>query len=453
MSREITCFKAYDVRGRVPDELNEDIAYRIARAYALQIQPEKVVVGHDIRMSSESICQSLVGGLLDSGVDVFHIGLCGTEEIYFSTFHYRMDGGIVVTASHNPMDYNGMKFVREQSRPISGDTGLLEIKEKAEQGNFVNAARKGKQRSLDHSASYIEHLLQYIDIDKLKPLKIVVNAGNGGAGNVIDQLAEHLPFEFVKLNHNPDGSFPSGVPNPLLEENRPVTIETIKESGADLGVAWDGDFDRCFFFDENGDFVEGYYIVGLLADAFLKKLGKGTVIHDPRLTWNTVDIVEKLGGRAVCSKTGHAFIKERMRSEDAVYGGEMSAHHYFRDFAYCDSGMIPWLLVTELISRQGASLAELVRERMARFPASGEINRRIPDPAAVLDSVKAAYEKDALEIDFIDGLSMDLDRWRFNLRTSNTEPVVRLNVESRGDIALMKERTAEILELMGGEAV
>jgi phosphomannomutase len=364
-----------------------------------------------------------------------------------------MDGGIVVTASHNPMDYNGMKFVREQSRPISGDTGLLEIKEKAEQGNFVNAARKGKQRSLDHSASYIEHLLQYIDIDKLKPLKIVVNAGNGGAGNVIDQLAEHLPFEFVKLNHNPDGSFPSGVPNPLLEENRPVTIETIKESGADLGVAWDGDFDRCFFFDENGDFVEGYYIVGLLADAFLKKLGKGTVIHDPRLTWNTVDIVEKLGGRAVCSKTGHAFIKERMRSEDAVYGGEMSAHHYFRDFAYCDSGMIPWLLVTELISRQGASLAELVRERMARFPASGEINRRIPDPAAVLDSVKAAYEKDALEIDFIDGLSMDLDRWRFNLRTSNTEPVVRLNVESRGDIALMKERTAEILELMGGEAV
>lgn len=453
MNGEITCFKAYDVRGRVPDEFNEDIAYRIGRAYASLIQPENVVVGHDIRLSSESICQALVNGLLESGVDVFHIGLCGTEEIYFATFHYNMDGGIVVTASHNPMDYNGMKFVREGSRPISGDTGLQKIKKKAEQANFASASRQGKQHSLDHRASYIEHLLEYIDIEKMEPLKIVVNAGNGGAGIILDRLAEYLPFEFVKLNHNPDGHFPNGVPNPLLEENRAVTIEAIRKNGADLGIAWDGDFDRCFFFDEKGDFIEGYYIVGLLADAFLKKLGKGTVIHDPRLIWNTVDIVEKLGGKAVCSKTGHAFMKERMRSEDAVYGGEMSAHHYFKEFAYCDSGMIPWLLVTELISQQGGSLAELVKERKAKFPASGEINRRIDDPAAVLHKVKSVYEKDALEIDFTDGLSMDLDRWRFNLRTSNTEPVVRLNVESRGDVALMKQRTAEILDLMGGEVL
>ncbi len=453
MAREIKCFKAYDVRGRVPEELNEEIAYRIGRAYAAAIGPRKVVIGHDIRISSESICQALVDGLLDSGVDVFHIGLCGTEEIYFATFHYGMDGGIVVTASHNPMDYNGMKFVREESRPISGDSGLLDIKQKAEQGSFTVGSQQGKQHSLDHSAAYIEHLLGYIDVDSLAPLKIVVNAGNGGAGTIVDRLAVHLPFEFVRLNHHPDGNFPNGVPNPLLEENRPVTIEAIKKNDADLGIAWDGDFDRCFFFDEKGAFVEGYYIVGLLADAFLKKLGKGTVIHDPRLTWNTVDIVEKLGGKAVRSKTGHAFIKERMRIEDAVYGGEMSAHHYFRDFGYCDSGMIPWLLVAELMSRQGRSLAELVKERMARFPASGEINRRIDDPSSVLDRVRSAYENAAVEIDFTDGLSMDLDRWRFNLRTSNTEPVVRLNVESRGDVGLMKERTTEILDLMGGEAV
>lgn len=453
MTSEITCFKAYDVRGRVPNEINEDIAYRIGRAYAAEVQPAKVVVGHDIRLSSESICQALVDGLLDSGVDVFHIGLCGTEEIYYSTYHHKMDGGIVVTASHNPMDYNGMKFVREQSIPISGDTGLLNIKKRAEERNFPSATRRGRQQSLDHRSGYIEHLLGYIDIDKLKPLKIVVNAGNGGAGVIIDRLAEYLPFEFVKLNHDPDGNFPNGVPNPLLEENRPVTIRTIKESNADLGIAWDGDFDRCFFFDETGSFVEGYYIVGLLAEAFLKKSGTGTVIHDPRLTWNTVDIVEKLGGRAVCSKTGHAFIKERMRSEDAVYGGEMSAHHYFREFAYCDSGMIPWLLVTELISQQGGSLLELVQDRMALFPASGEINRRISDPEAALSRVRSAYEKYALQTDFTDGLSMELDRWRFNLRSSNTEPVVRLNVESRGDVALMEKQTAEILELMGGEVI
>ena len=334
-----------------------------------------------------------------------------------------------------------------------GDTGLLDIKEKAEQGNFTLAARRASQQSLDHRSGYIEHLLGYVDVDELKPLKIVVNAGNEGAGIIVDQLAEHLPFEFVRIHHEADGNFPNGVPNPLLSENRPATIEAIKKTGADLGVAWDGDFDRCFFFDEAGNFVDGYYIVGLLAEAFLKKSGPETVIHDPRLTWNTLDIVEKLGGRAVRCKTGHAFIKERMRQEDAVYGGEMSAHHYFRDFAYCDSGMIPWLLVAELMSRHGMSLAELVHDRMDMFPASGEINRRIDDPAEVLDRVRMSYEKDALEIDYTDGLSMDFDRWRFNLRTSNTEPVVRLNVESRGDVALMKMRTDEILALMGGAAV
>jgi phosphomannomutase/phosphomannomutase/phosphoglucomutase len=344
---EIKCFKAYDLRGRIPDELNEDIAYRVGRAYAQWLKPWKVVVGHDIRLSSPAICAALVNGLLDSGVDVFHIGECGTEEIYFATDHFEMNGGIVVTASHNPKDYNGMKLVREQSKPISGDSGLNEIKSLAESNDFEICAVKGTLTKLDHRAAYIAKLLSYADIADLKPLKIVVNAGNGGAGAVIDRIEQFLPFEFIKVHHEADGNFPNGVPNPLLEENRGSTIEAIAEHGADMGIAWDGDFDRCFFFDSAGRFIEGYYIVGLLAQAFLAQDPDNSIIHDPRLTWNTIDIVSKMGGTAVQSKTGHAFIKERMRLEDAIYGGEMSAHHYFKDFSYCDSGMVPWLLVAK----------------------------------------------------------------------------------------------------------
>lgn len=445
---EITCFKAYDVRGRVPDQLNEDIARRIGRAFAEVVKPKQVVVGHDIRLSSESIKAAVTEGLLEQGVDVYDIGLCGTEEIYFATSHAGMDGGIAVTASHNPKDYNGMKFVREESKPISGDTGLFDIKALAEQDDFQSASQRGTLHSLDTSAAYVEHLLSYVDVGALKPLKIVVDAGNGGAGRVVDLLEAHLPFEFIKLHHEPDGNFPNGVPNPLLPENRTAAINAVKEHGADLGLGWDGDFDRCFFFDENAEFVEGYYVVGLLAEAFLKQQGKAKIVHDPRLTWNTVDIVESLGGEAVQSKTGHAFIKERMRLENAVYGGEMSAHHYFRDFAYCDSGMIPWLLVTGLISKSGKTLSEMVRERMAAYPCSGEINRTIADPAEVLARVEKTYAADALEIEKVDGLSVSMDAWRFNLRMSNTEPVVRLNVESRADEALMKAKTKELLALI-----
>ena len=368
-SSEITCFKAYDVRGRIPDQLNEDIAYRIGRAFAEVIQPKKVVVGHDIRLSSEAIKAALTNGLLDAGVDVYDIGLCGTEEIYFATAHAGMDGGIAVTASHNPKDYNGMKFVREESKPISGDTGLFDIKKLAEKNEFATPEKRGTLQPLDTSAAYVEHLLGYVDVASLKPLKVVVNAGNGGAGRVVDLLEKHLPFEFIRVHHEADGNFPNGVPNPLLVENRQPSIDAIKAHGADLGVAWDGDFDRCFFFDETGDFIEGYYVVGLLAEAFLLKNPGANIVHDPRLTWNTIAIVEEAGGKAVQCKTGHAFIKERMRIENAVYGGEMSAHHYFRDFAYCDSGMIPWLLVTQLMSVKSASLSSLVEERVALFPA------------------------------------------------------------------------------------
>ncbi len=445
---ELTCFKAYDVRGRVPDQLNEDVARRIGRAYAQVIGPRQVVVGHDIRLTSEAIKGALVEGLLEQGVDVHDIGLSGTEEIYFATSHAGLDGGIAVTASHNPRDYNGMKFVREESKPVSGDTGLLDIKAAAEANEFTPAAQSGSLHRLDSSGAYVEHLLSYVDVAKLKPLKIVVDAGNGGAGRVVDLLEPHLPFQFIKLHHEPDGNFPNGVPNPLVPENRAAAINAVREHGADMGIGWDGDFDRCFFFDEHGNFIEGYYVVGLLAEAFLKLHGPAPVVHDPRLVWNTIDIVESLGGEAVQSKTGHAFIKERMRLENAVYGGEMSAHHYFRDFAYCDSGMIPWLLVAGLVSAAGEGLSTLVSQRMAAYPCSGEINRTIEDPATVLARVEAAYSDQAEGVERVDGLSMVLGPWRFNLRMSNTEPVVRLNVESRGDVALMEAKTAELLALI-----
>ncbi len=442
---QLSCFKAYDVRGRVPDQINEQIAYRIGRAYADVVRPGSVVVGHDIRLTSEALKLALANGLRDGGVDVFDIGLCGTEEIYFATFHSGVGGGIAVTASHNPKDYNGMKFVREGSKPISGDTGLFDIQHLAEAGRFAPAVRRGDFKPLDTAAAYIEHLLSYVDVSALKPLKIVVNAGNGGAGLVIDRLQKHLPFQFIKVHHEPNGEFPNGVPNPLLEENRASTIDAVRAHNADLGIAWDGDFDRCFFFDQNGEFIEGYYVVGLLAEAFLKKSHGERVVHDPRLTWNTIDVVSALGGEAVQSKTGHAFIKERMRKENAIYGGEMSAHHYFRDFAYCDSGMIPWLLVTQLISASGKPLSQLVQERQRAYPCSGEINRTVSDVKTVLAAIEARYAAQAESIDKTDGLSLVMGAWRFNVRGSNTEPVLRLNVESRGDEALMKAKTAELL--------
>lgn len=447
-----SCFKAYDVRGRVPDELDETMAYRTGRAYAAYLAPKRVIVGRDIRLSSPALAQALARGLTDGGADVFVLGECGTEEVYFAVFDQGMDGGIMVTASHNPKDYNGMKFVRAQSRPISGDTGLFAIRDLAEADDFPVPRYRGLLHDLNVRDRYREHLLSYVDRARLSPLSIVVNAGNGGAGAVVDLLEPELPFSFHKILHEPDGSFPNGVPNPLLPENRDVTAMTVRETGADLGLAWDGDFDRCFFFDETGRFIEGYYLVGLLGRIFCAKYPGAGIIHDPRLTWNTVDAVRRAGGRPILSKTGHAFIKERMRQEDAVYGGEMSAHHYFRDFAYCDSGMIPWLLVAELICRSGKPFSALVDEAMAAFPASGEINRRVPDAKAVIAQVEARFAPLALRRDETDGLSLEFADWRFNLRSSNTEPVLRLNVESRGNETLMREKTAEILAIVDGAA-
>jgi len=418
----LPAFKAYDIRGRVPSELNEDIAGRIGVALAAQLGPGAVVLGRDVRLSSPALQQALSAGLRSAGREVIDIGQCGTEEVYFQTDHLGAAGGGMVTASHNPMDYNGMKLVREN-------------------------ARAGERRHADKSA-YIAHLLSYVDVAALKPLKLVVNAGNGGAGEIIDLLAPHLPLEFVRICHEPDGRFPNGIPNPLLVENRELTARAVVEHGADFGIAWDGDFDRCFFFDHSGRFIEGYYLVGLLAQAILAKHPGGKIVHDPRLTWNTIEMVEAAGGVAVQCKSGHAFIKEVMRRENAVYGGEMSAHHYFREFAYADSGMIPWLLIAALVSQTGLSLAQLVEERMARFPCSGEINFRVADARAAVERVMAHFSPLAPALDHTDGISADFGHWRFNLRSSNTEPLLRLNVETRGDQALLQRRTDEISALL-----
>ena len=442
---DVSCFKAYDLRGRVPDQLNPELAERIGRSYVKLTNARRVAVGYDIRLSSPDIAAALSSGLMAAGANVYDIGLCGTEQVYFATSHYDLDGGIMVTASHNPRDHNGMKLVSRESRPISSDNGLNAIRDRVSLP-FEDAPVRGRMETLNVEPDYIQHLLGYVDGGALKPLKIVVNAGNGGAGLVVDSLARWLPFDFVRLHHEPDGHFPNGVPNPLLEENRAVTAEAVLREGADMGIAWDGDYDRCFFFDERGRFIEGYYIVGLLADQFLRKEGKGKVIHDPRLTWNTRDLVLAAGGTPIESKTGHAFIKQRMREEDALYGGEMSAHHYFRDFAYCDSGMIPWLLIAERLSQTGQTLSSLIDARIEAYPASGEINRTIDDPARLIDRIEGIYGADALSVSHVDGLSVEFENWRFNLRMSNTEPLVRLNVESRGDKALMREKTSELLD-------
>lgn len=437
MTAPLTCFKAYDIRGRLGTELNEDIAYRIGRAYGQIYQPKTVVVGSDIRLTSEGLKQATARGLMDAGVDVIDLGMTGTEEVYFAAFHLDVQGGIEVTASHNPMDYNGMKLVRENAYPISADSGLKEIQALAMSQDFVEGTQKGTITQKSILIEFVDHLLTYIDLSQIKPLKLVVNAGNGAAGHVIDAIEQQfmqrlVPVEFIKVHHDANGNFPNGIPNPLLPENRAATRDAVLAHQADLGIAWDGDFDRCFLFDETGQFIEGYYIVGLLAQAFLLKSPGEKIIHDPRLTWNTIDMVEQNNGEVIQSKCGHAFIKEQMRKDNAIYGGEMSAHHYFRDFAYCDSGMIPWLLVIELLSQTGKPLSELVNERIAKFPCSGEINFVVDDSKATIQRVLDYFAPQQPVMDTTDGISLDFGKWRFNLRASNTEPLLRLNIESKG---------------------
>ena len=450
----LTCFKAYDIRGRLGVDLDENIAYRIGAAFAAALEAKTVVLGRDVRASSEELAKSVAQGLIDQGCEVLELGLSGTEEMYFATSHFGADGGICVTASHNPMDYNGMKMVRSGSAPLDAASGLARIKELAEENAFEKSAILGNVRDVaaEARAAYVDRICQYVDVSALKSLKILVNAGHGTAGPTFDAIAERLaelgaPLVFERLFHEPDATFPQGIPNPLLTENRPATAEAVRAADADFGVAWDGDFDRCFFFDHTGAFIDGEYVVGLLAEAFPAKDPGATIIHDPRIILNTQDLVAKAGGRAVQTRTGHAFIKQAMRNENAVYGGEMSAHHYFRDFVYCDSGMIPWLLVAELVSRHGP-LADLVAHRKAAFPSSGEINFTLEDPKAAIARIRAEFQPEAISIDEMDGLGFNMGDWRFNLRSSNTEPVVRLNVEALGDAELVEQGVDRVKRIL-----
>jgi phosphomannomutase len=444
---KLTSFKAYDIRGKVPSELNPELAYKIGRAYASFIGAKKVVIGHDIRRSSESISDSLARGLNDAGAEVIDIGLCGTEMIYFATPFLNADGGIMITASHNPPEYNGMKFVRKGSVPVGYDSGLNIIEEMILKDELGEAAiYPGDKKKQDIMKGFIENLNQFYDAEKIKNFTVVANAGNGCAGLALDALEPNLPVKLIKIFNEPDAEFPNGVPNPLLVENRQPTIDAVINNKADFAVAWDGDYDRCFFFDEKGNFIEGYYIVGLLAKSILKTTPGENIVHDPRLVWNTLEIVEQNGGKAVQSKSGHAYIKEKMREVNAVYGGEMSAHHYFRDNAYSDSGMIPFLLILMLMSEENKPLSALVEEMIAAYPCSGEINTTIDDPAGKIKEIEEIYSDG--NKDYSDGLSVEYPNWRFNLRMSNTEPILRLNVESRGSIEVMRNKTDELLNII-----
>ncbi|MEB2295488.1 MAG: phosphomannomutase [Ignavibacteria bacterium] len=444
---KIACFKAYDIRGKVPSELNNELGYKIGRAFSKLTQAKKIVIGYDIRKSSLEISEALKNGLTDSGADVIDIGLCGTEMIYFSTPFFDADGGIMITASHNPSEYNGMKFVAKGSVPVGYDSGLNEVEKMIVNNELGEISKtKGTVTKKEVMKEFITHLSQFYDAKKINSLKVVVNAGNGCAGVALDSLESKLPVKMIKMFNNPDGNFPNGVPNPMFEENRKPTIEIIKRENADLGVAWDGDYDRCFFFDEHGNFIEGYYIVGLLAKSILKNHPGEKIVHDPRLVWNTIEVVEKSGGKTVISKSGHAFIKQKMREVNSIYGGEMSAHHYFRENAYSDSGMIPFLLILQLMSEEKKKLSELVDEMIAEYPCSGEINSTINDPSGKIKEIEKKYSDG--KIDHLDGVSIEYPDWRFNLRMSNTEPILRLNVESRGDEKLLKQKTDELLKII-----
>ena len=456
MTETLTCFKSYDIRGELGLELNQDIAYRIGRAAAQSMHARSLVLGCDARETSPELADAVAKGAMDAGTDVLDLGLCGTEEMYWAVTQYDACLGIEVTASHNPIHYNGMKIVQSGSKPLTQEA-FWGIKALAEAGKFVPEIFGATRRSIADAAraAYVEKLLSFVDPSQLAPLKIVVNAGNGAAGPTFDALAERIvegspSVSFVRVHHTPDPSFPNGIPNPLLPENHAATADVVRSEGADFGIAFDGDFDRCFFFDEQGTFIPGEYVVALLAEAFSEKEAQAKIIHDPRVMWNTIATVENAGGTPIASKTGHAFIKEAMRKQGAVYGGEMSAHHYFRDFAYCDSGMIPWLLIWELVSKSGKTLGALVQDYRERFPSSGEINFTVKDATACLSQAEALYGKGAQSVDHLDGVSIAYETWRFNLRKSNTEPLVRLNLETRGDQVLLREKTEELRQFIEG---
>ena len=452
--KSLKCFKSYDIRGRLGDELDEKIAYRIGKSTVRVLGAKTLIVGFDARETSPKLAQAISDGACDAGSNVFNIGLAGTEEMYWSVSEFKADAGIEVTASHNPIEYNGMKVVKAQSKPLS-DNEFLQIKNLAERSNSLVFKNIGFMidKKDEARAAYIKKILSFVNWEGLKPLKIVINSGNGAAGPVIDELKRKLEMKgvttnFILVDHNPDSSFPNGIPNPLLKENQKKTGKIVRKEGADFGVAFDGDFDRCFLFDNLGNFVPGEYLVGILAKEFLQNHPGAKIICDPRVVWNTIDVAHCYGGQALLSKTGHTYVKRAMRDSNAIYGGEMSAHHYFRNFAYCDSGMIPWLMVWKLLSKKKTSLAELTAARKFLYPSSGEINFKVLDPSYFIKMLKELFVDSATSIDELDGLSVSFENWRFNLRKSNTEPLLRLNVEARGDVQLLNEKTDQLKSLI-----
>ena len=440
-------FKAYDVRGLYPTELDENGAYRVGRAYVEHFEPRSIAVGRDMRLSSPTMAAAAIEGAADGGADVVDIGLVGTEMLYFAVADQGLDGGICVTASHNPKDYTGMKIVRRGALPVGGDSGLAEIRERAVAG-FGEAARRGEVREVDVWDGFVDKVLSFVDPDAIRSLRVVIDAANGMAGVMLPPVLERLPqLDVVTCNFEPDGTFPNHEPNPLLPENREFIVSKTREEGADLGVAFDGDADRCFFVDDTGEFVPGDFVTALLARSVLEKQPGSKVIYDVRASWAVPKTIAEAGGEPLVNRVGHAFIKHRMRKEDAAFGGEVSAHYYFRDFSSADSGVVPFLLMLELLSRSGTKLSETLSPYRERYFLTGEINTPVSDVPLKLQELKERYAGEGGQISHLDGLSVDFDDWHFNVRPSNTEPLLRLNLEALSP-DLMEAKRDEVLALI-----
>jgi phosphomannomutase len=440
-------FKAYDVRGIYPSELDEDGAYRVARAYAEQFEPRSVALGHDMRLSSPPLAAAAADGIADAGADVVEIGLVGTEMLYHAVTELRLDGGICVTASHNPKEYAGMKIVRRGALPVGGDSGLAEIRARAEQG-FEPVTERGTITKEDIWPSFVAKVLSLVDVEAIRPLRIVIDAANGMAGAMLPPVLERLPqLDVMRCYFDPDGSFPNHEPNPLLPENREFIVRKVKEESADLGVAYDGDADRCFFVDDAGEFVPGDFATALMAQSILEKAPGEKVIYDVRASWAVPQTIERAGGVPLVNRVGHAFIKQRMRADDAVFAGEVSAHYYFRDYSQADTGVVPFLVMLELVSKSGQKLSELLRPYRENFFLTGEINTPVADVPLKLQELKERYTAEGGRVSHLDGISIDFEDWHFNVRPSNTEPLLRLNLEALSE-GLMTEKRDEVLAVI-----
>jgi phosphomannomutase len=451
MALDPKVFKAYDVRGIYPSELDEVGAYAVGRAYVEQFEPKTIAVGRDMRASSPSMASAVIQGAADGGAEVKNIGMVGTEMLYFGVGELDLDGGVMITASHNPKEYTGMKIVRRGALPVGGDSGLLEIRERTQKIESPELVDKPPAESVDIYDAFVNRVLSFIDVDDVKPLRVVIDAGNGMAGAMLPPILERLPVDSVRCFFEPDGTFPNHEPNPLLPENREFVMNKVREERADLGIAFDGDADRCFFVDDTGEFVPGDFVTALLAESMLEKEPGAKIIYDVRASWAVPDTVERHDGTPLVNRVGHAFIKERMRKEGALFGGEVSGHYYFRDFNQADSGTIPALLMLELVSKRGQPLSQILRPFRERYFITGELNTPVPDVALKLQELKEHFAGEG-EISHLDGISVTADDWHMNVRPSNTEPLLRLNLEALAP-DLMERKRDEALAVIRGEGL